>query len=179
MRGGRAARRRDRFPSAHPHRCRRRIGCAHDRVRSGEEHGDARRHVLHIVRVGREDVGLDNLVNGVVHDRPSAGAGTYKWSTTSARIKLAGDTAQVVERPVEPNYPPLARQMKVQGAVILQALISRDGKIQELQIVSGPDILAAAAREAVKQWHFRPFYQNGRPVESQARVTVNFTISTN
>ena len=66
-----------------------------------------------------------------------------------------------------------------QGAVSLQALISRDGSIQELQILSGPGILATAAREAVKQWHFKPYLQNGQPVETQARITVNFTISTN
>ena len=45
--------------------------------------------------------------------------------------------------------------------------------------LSGPAILAAAAREAVKQWHFKPYLVNGQPVETQARVTVNFTISTN
>jgi protein TonB len=80
---------------------------------------------------------------------------------------------------VPPDYPLLARQMKVQGAVRLQALISREGTIQELQILSGPSILATAAREAVKQWHFKPYIQNGQPVETQARITVNFTISTN
>jgi protein TonB len=69
--------------------------------------------------------------------------------------------------------------MKVQGAVSLQVLISREGTIQELQILSGPPILATAAREAVKQWHFKPYLLQGQPVETQARVTVNFTISTN
>ena len=64
-------------------------------------------------------------------------------------------------------------------AVSLQALISKEGTIQELQILSGPRILAAAAREAVKQWHFKPYLQNGQPVETQAKITVNFTISTN
>jgi len=80
---------------------------------------------------------------------------------------------------VPPDYPLLARQMKVQGIVSLQALISREGAIQELRILSGPTILATAAREAVKQWHFKPYIQNGQPVETQARITVNFTISTN
>jgi TonB family protein len=94
-------------------------------------------------------------------------------------VQLSPQTAQSVSISVPPDYPLLARQMKVQGAVSLQALISRDGTIQELQILSGPSILAAAAREAVKQWHFKPFLQNGQPVETQARITVNFTISTN
>ncbi len=95
------------------------------------------------------------------------------------RVQLSPQTAQSVSVSVPPDYPLLARQMKVQGAVSLQALISRDGSIQELQILSGPGILAAAAREAVKQWHFKPYLQNGQPVETQARITVNFTISTN
>jgi TonB family protein len=95
------------------------------------------------------------------------------------RVQLSPQTAQSVSVSVPPDYPLLARQMKVQGAVILQALISREGAIQELQIVSGPGILATAAREAVKQWRFKPYYQGGQPVETQARITVNFTISTN
>jgi protein TonB len=77
-----------------------------------------------------------------------------------------------------PDYPRLARQMKVEGTVILQAMISKDGSIQELQVLSGPGILSTAAREAVKQWHFKPYLVNGQPVETQARITVNFTIST-
>jgi periplasmic protein TonB len=97
----------------------------------------------------------------------------------SDRVQLSPQTSQSVSVSVPPNYPLLARQMKVQGAVTLQALISRDGAIQHLEVLSGPTILAAAAREAVKQWHFKPYLQNGEPVETQARITVNFTISTN
>jgi protein TonB len=95
------------------------------------------------------------------------------------RVQLSPQTAQSVRVSVPPNYPLLARQMKVQGAVSLQALIARDGTIQELQVLSGPGILATAAREAVRQWRFKPYLQNGRPIETQARITVNFTISTN
>jgi len=102
-------------------------------------------------------------------------------ATVSAadRVRLSPQTAESVSVSVPPDYPMLARQMKVQGAVILQALISKDGKIQELQVLSGPSILATAAREAVKQWRFKPYYQGGQAVETQARITVNFTISTN
>ena len=95
------------------------------------------------------------------------------------RVQMSPQTQQNLTVSVPPDYPLLARQMKVQGAVVLQALISREGSIQELQIVSGPTILAAAAREAVKQWRFKPYYQQGQAVETQARITVNFTISTN
>ncbi len=109
----------------------------------------------------------------------NGGTGDGRTVNTGNRVQLSPQTAQSVSVSVPPDYPLLARQMKVQGAVSLQALISRDGTIQELQILSGPGILAAAAREAVKQWHFKPYFQNGRPVETQARITVNFTISTN
>jgi len=96
----------------------------------------------------------------------------------TASVQLSPGTAQILSRPVNPNYPLLAKQMKVQGAVVLQALISKTGTIQDIQVLSGPAILSAAAREAVQQWRFKPYYQSGQPVETEARITVNFTIST-
>jgi TonB family protein len=112
--------------------------------------------------------------------RPPA-ADTAATATTNAaeRVQMSADTAEVVNRPIKPGYPLLARQMKVQGSVILQALIGRDGLIQDLRVLSGPPILASAAEEAVKQWHFKPHFQGAAPVETQAKITVNFTISTN
>jgi protein TonB len=100
--------------------------------------------------------------------------------TTNAdeRVRLSPDTAQIVERPVQPNYPMLAKQMKVQGSVVLQALIGQEGSIQDLRVLSGPAILSKAAMDAVRQWRFRPYLQSGQPIETEARVTVNFTIST-
>ncbi len=96
----------------------------------------------------------------------------------TGRVHLTAGAAQIISRPVEPNYPLLAKQMKVQGAVVLEALIGRDGNIQDLHILSGPPILSSAAREAVKQWRFKPYLQAGLAVETEARITVNFTIST-
>ena len=98
--------------------------------------------------------------------------------SSGAHVLLSRDTSERVAHPVEPSYPLLAKQMKVQGAVVLQALIDKTGGIEDLRVISGPTILAAAAREAVKQWHFKPYFQNGQPVETEARITVNFTIST-
>jgi TonB family protein len=97
----------------------------------------------------------------------------------SATMHLSPNAAQVVSRSVEPSYPMLAKQMKVQGSVVLQALIGRNGAIEDLHVLSGPAILSSAAMQAVKQWRFRPYYLSGEPVETQARITVNFTISTN
>lgn len=110
---------------------------------------------------------------------PSAPQSAKGQPVADGRVELSPQIQQRLDVAVPPDYPLLARQMKVQGAVSLQALIARNGTIQELQILSGPEILATAAREAVKQWHFKPYLQNGQPVETQARITVNFTISTN
>ena len=109
----------------------------------------------------------------VVSPNPSSGV-----TNATAQVRLSPGTAEVVSHPVDPNYPMLAKQMKVQGSVVLQALIGKDGNIQDLQVLSGPAILSAAAREAVKQWRFKPYLQAGQPVETEARITVNFTIST-
>ena len=99
-------------------------------------------------------------------------------SSANERVVLSADAKQVVTHSVEPSYPTLAKQMKVQGSVVLQALIGKEGTIQDLQIVSGPQILSSAAREAVMQWRFKPYYQSGQAIETEAKITVNFTIST-
>ena len=99
-------------------------------------------------------------------------------ASAAERVRLSADTTAAVSRSVEPSYPLLAKRMKVQGAVILQALIGKEGNIQDLRVLSGDAILSSAAREAVKQWRFKPYYQAGQAVETEARITVNFTIST-
>ena len=91
----------------------------------------------------------------------------------SQRVTLENTSAP---QPKEPTYPLLGRQMKVQGSVLLQALIAADGTIRDLRVLSGPAILASAAREAAQRWQFKPYLQNGRPVETEARIAVNFTI---
>jgi protein TonB len=100
-------------------------------------------------------------------------------SNAAERVQMSADTSAIVSRSVRPSYPLLARQMKVQGSVILQALIGKDGIIQNLRVVSGPHILASAAQDAVRQWHFKPHLQGAEAVETEAKITVNFTISTN
>lgn len=74
------------------------------------------------------------------------------------------------------TYPLLAQHMNVQGSVVLQAMIGADGMIQDLHLVSGPAILAAAAQQAVREWRFKPIVRNGQAVETKADIVVNFTI---
>jgi TonB family protein len=100
-------------------------------------------------------------------------------SASSAKANAADQvqTAAMKAPLVDPSsYPLLAGQMSVQGSVLMQALIAADGVVEDLRVLSGPTILVSAAREAVRQWRFKPYLQNGKPVETQARVTVNFTI---
>ena len=78
---------------------------------------------------------------------------------------------------VQPQYPPLARQARIQGIVVLRAMISREGKIENLQIITGHPLLVKSAMDAVLQWRYRPNYLNNEPVEVETQVTVNFTLS--
>jgi protein TonB len=81
----------------------------------------------------------------------------------------------VVQR-VEPEYPEEARRQRIQGAVVLEVRIGRDGAIQGVKLVSGQPALANAAIVAVKQWRFKPRVVRGQPVEMQTRITLNFRL---
>jgi len=100
----------------------------------------------------------------------------------AAPIAAAATNAAQRERladAIPPSYPALAQHMNVQGSVVLQALIGADGNIQNIHVVSGPAILATAAQQAVREWRFKPVYQNGQAVETRATITVSFTIKVN
>ncbi|MCE5307408.1 MAG: energy transducer TonB [Acidobacteriales bacterium] len=94
------------------------------------------------------------------------------------RIRVGGNVqAAMLMRQTRPVYPPLARQARIQGTVKLQAIISRDGTIQQLQVMSGHPLLVPSALEAVKQWVYKPTLLNGEPVEVVTVIDVNFTLS--
>jgi protein TonB len=82
--------------------------------------------------------------------------------------------AQLINK-VVPTYPRPAQLAGVQGQVKLHAIISRDGTIQSLSLISGPPLLAQAAISAVEQWRYRPYILNGVPVEVETWITVSFT----
>ena len=97
---------------------------------------------------------------------------------TPQRVRVSsGVSTGLLIRKVPPTYPPLARQARIQGVVILQAQISKEGNIQNLQLISGHPMLAPAAIEAVKQWKYKPYLLNGEPVEVDTQVQVNFTLA--
>jgi periplasmic protein TonB len=77
---------------------------------------------------------------------------------------------------VQPQYPPIARTAGIQGQVVLQAIVSREGTIESLKVLSGHPLLVRSAIEAVSQWRYRPYYLNGEPIEVETQVTVNFSL---
>ena len=92
------------------------------------------------------------------------------------RIGSGVQSAKLIFGP-RPAYPPIARTTRTQGTVRIQALIGRDGIIGNLQLVSGPPLLVAAAMEAVRQWRYQPTLLNGEPVEVITEIDVNFTLN--
>jgi periplasmic protein TonB len=141
--------------------------------------GDQHRKVPTINPSIRLDLRSGDMQNAPSQASSDGGSSDLASSTTAGDVRVSAGAAKVVSRPVQPEYPILARQMKVQGSVVLQALIDKAGKIEDLRVLSGPTMLSAAARQAVVQWSFKPYFVAGEPVETETRITVNFTISTN
>jgi protein TonB len=82
-------------------------------------------------------------------------------------------------RRVEPVYPPLARNARIQGAVVLEAVIGKDGAMENLRLISGHPMLVPAAIQAVSQWRYRPYILNGDAIEVETQITVNFILGGN
>ena len=107
----------------------------------------------------------------VIHHESPANAVV---TSAAQRAQLTADVPPA--QTTAANYPLLDASTRVQGSVVLQALIGADGSIQDLRVVTGPAILGSAARQAVLGWRFKPYMENGHAVETQATITVNFTI---
>ncbi len=97
--------------------------------------------------------------------------------SASGPLRVSEGVAQgFLVQEVKPAYPPLARQARIQGSVMLQAIIGKDGRIENLRVITGHPMLAPAAIEAVKQWRYRPYTLNREPVEVETEITVNFVL---
>jgi len=123
---------------------------------------------------------------GVLGDRPGDGMPGIIPSIPAAVPKMVaphrlqvsqGVTQGMLLHRVQPSYPALARQARIQGSVVLQAEIGRDGSIQNLHLISGHPMLAPSAVEAVKQWKYKPYILNQQPVEVETTITVNFSLA--
>ena len=118
-------------------------------------------------------------MGGVLGSIASAGSNVaLPKVATPQRVRVSsGVQSGLLVRKVQPTYPPLARQARIQGTVVLQAQISKNGDIENLQLISGHPMLAPAAIEAVKQWKYKPYLLNGEPVEVETTVQVNFSLA--
>jgi TonB family protein len=93
------------------------------------------------------------------------------------RIRVSSGVSQrLLLSKVNPSYPAGAQARRIQGVVLLHAIIGKDGKIADLEATSGPEVLVPSAIEAVRQWQYRPYLILGRPLEVDTLIQVNFTL---
>jgi protein TonB len=150
------------------------------------------RHIKEIQDEAEVPGGNSDGVNGVPFVVPGGiGAGdatiatllrhlpaTVPKSVVPRSVRVSSGVAQgLLIHEVTPQYPSLARSAHIQGTVVLQATIGKDGTVQNLHLVSGHPLLVQAAMEAVRQWRYRPYLLNSEPVDVDTTIQVNFTLS--
>jgi len=118
---------------------------------------------------------IGGVIGGIINSTPVA----VPKIATPTRIRVSqGVTQGLKVHDVMPQYPQMAKIARVQGPVVLAAVIGKDGTIQNLHVIStASPLLNQSALEAVKQWRYRPYILNGEPVEVDTTITVNFTLS--
>ncbi len=116
---------------------------------------------------------MGGVIGGIISSTPVA----VPKVATPQRVRVSsGVTAGNLINKVQPVYPPIAKNARIQGTVVLQAVISKNGVVENLHAVSGHPMLIPAAVEAVKQWRYKPYFLNGEPVEVETTIQVNFTL---
>ena len=106
---------------------------------------------------------------------PVAAMATAASADHPLKVSSGVMAAQVLNK-VQPVYPPEAKSARVQGAVVLHAIISKDGIVEELQVVSGPEELRGSSLDAVRQWTYKPFLLNGEPTDVETTITVTYSL---
>jgi periplasmic protein TonB len=97
---------------------------------------------------------------------------------TPKRIRLPAPLVEAnLVHDVVPKYPPEAGRDRIEGTVVLLAVIGKDGTVLDVRVQKGLPVLAQAAIEAVRQWRYRPYLLNGEPVEIDSEITINFNLS--
>jgi periplasmic protein TonB len=114
---------------------------------------------------------LDGILNSTSRPRVVMQAAAPKRVRVSQGVAVGMITAKI-----DPLYPPIAIAARVEGVVLLKAIIAKDGTIQNMQVISGPAMLVPAAEAAVKQWRYRPYLLDGEPVEVETTVQVIFQL---
>jgi periplasmic protein TonB len=119
---------------------------------------------------------MGGVLGGVIGGVGTAPPPPKPRPTGPVRVGGNVQAARIVNR-VQPVYPPLARQTRISGTVRLHAIISKDGTIRELEVLSGHPLLQQAALDAVRQWRYQPTLLNGEPVEVDTTIDVIFSLN--
>ncbi len=123
--------------------------------------------------MGAEDT-LPGAVSGIIASQPP-----LPTIAPPQRVRVSQGVSQsLLIKKVQPEYPEAARRNYIQGTVVLRAEIDREGNIQDLAVVSGDPELAPAALKAVRQWKYKPYFLQGRPVNVETQITVIFSLQT-
>ena len=118
------------------------------------------------------------VIGEVLRSTGSAPALVKAPAPMSKRVRVPAQVAEAnLIHDVAPQYPPEAGRERIEGTVVLMAVIGKDGTVRDVQLESGLPLLAQAAIEAVKQWRYKPYLLNGEPVEVDSHITINFTLS--
>lgn len=134
------------------------------------------------VGVGSLDSGTGSVPDGILDATPSKAPPPPMEEPKAppplraVRVGTGAAEAKLLNK-VTPAYPPLAKATHIQGTVEFSATISKEGNIENLQLVRGHPLLVKAARDAVLQWKYRPTLLNGQPVEVLTQIVVNFTLT--
>ena len=120
---------------------------------------------------------LGGVIGGIIGSSSSISAVPALPKPPAQRVRVSqGVINGLLVNRVEPAYPVLAQQARIQGVVVLAAIIGKDGSVQHLQVTSGHPLLAPAAIAAVKQWRYKPYVLNGEPVEVETTIVVTFHV---
>ena len=120
---------------------------------------------------------VGGVIGGIINATSSLAAVPKFVPVVPQRVRVSqGVTRGLLIQRIEPAYPTLARAARVQGDVVLSAIIDANGEITNLQLVSGHPMLVPAALAAVRQWRYKPYLLNGQPVEVETTITVIFTL---
>ena len=120
----------------------------------------------------------DGVLSEVLHSTGSAPVLAQPPAPTPKRIRVPAPMVEAnLVHDVAPKYPPEAGRDRIEGTVVLFAVIAKDGTVEDVRVKSGLPVLAQAAIEAVRQWRYRPYLLNGEPVEVDSQITINFTLS--
>ena len=117
---------------------------------------------------------LGGVIGGIIGNAPVAVPKVAM--PTRVRVSAGVQQGNLISQ-MKPSYPAIAKSARIQGAVVLQAEISKQGTIENLRVISGHPMLVQSALDAVRQWRYKPYLLNGEPVPVETTITVNFTLS--